>query len=123
MTAQYVSVLRPPKVIRPTLNGNKAGSGKNEDASGPAEGRRRVRSLTNTSAQGQRNNIPRRSLHNLPTSGTQLNCSVEDELKKRRRLAGFDQTYKEMKTLDSDSDPEFGEPTETHGHEWKQVRL
>uniref|UniRef100_A0A3B5KXG6 Serine/threonine-protein phosphatase with EF-hands n=1 Tax=Xiphophorus couchianus TaxID=32473 RepID=A0A3B5KXG6_9TELE len=96
-------------------------SGKNEDASGPAEGRRRVRSLTNTSAQGQRNNIPRRSLHNLSTSGAQLNCSVEDELKKRRRLAGFDQTYKEMKTLDSDSDPEFGEPTETHGHEWKQI--
>uniref|UniRef100_M3ZR43 Serine/threonine-protein phosphatase n=1 Tax=Xiphophorus maculatus TaxID=8083 RepID=M3ZR43_XIPMA len=118
---RYVSVLRPPKVISPTLNGNKAGSGKNEDASGPAEGRRRVRSLTNTSAQGQRNNIPRRSLHNLSTSGAQLNCSVEDELKKRRRLAGFDQTYKEMKMLDSDSDPEFGEPTETHGHEWKQI--
>ncbi|XP_044000002.1 serine/threonine-protein phosphatase with EF-hands 2-like isoform X2 [Gambusia affinis] len=118
---RYVSVLRPPKVIRPTLNGNKAGSGRNEDASGPAEGRRRVRSLTNTSVPGQRNNIPRRSLHNLPTSGAQLNCSVEDELKKRRRLAGFDQTYREMKTLDSDSDPEFGEPTETQGHEWKQI--
>ncbi|XP_014906819.1 serine/threonine-protein phosphatase with EF-hands 2 isoform X1 [Poecilia latipinna] len=119
---RYVSVLRPPKAIRPTLNGNKAGSGKDEDASGPAEGRRRrVRSLTNTSAPGQRNNIPRRSLHNLPTGGAQLNCSVEDELKERRRLAGFDQTYREVKTLDSDSDPEFGEPTETHGHEWKQI--
>ncbi|XP_054908547.1 serine/threonine-protein phosphatase with EF-hands 2-like isoform X2 [Poeciliopsis prolifica] len=115
---RYVSVLRPPKVIRPTPNGNKA---KSEDASGPAEGRRRVRSLTNTSAPGQRSNIPRRSLHNVPTSGAQLNCSVEDELKKRRRLAGFDQTYREVKTLDSDSDPEFGEPTETHGHEWKQI--
>uniref|UniRef100_A0A3B3VKV2 Serine/threonine-protein phosphatase with EF-hands n=1 Tax=Poecilia latipinna TaxID=48699 RepID=A0A3B3VKV2_9TELE len=114
--------VREASTIRPTLNGNKAGSGKDEDASGPAEGRRRrVRSLTNTSAPGQRNNIPRRSLHNLPTGGAQLNCSVEDELKERRRLAGFDQTYREVKTLDSDSDPEFGEPTETHGHEWKQI--
>uniref|UniRef100_A0A3P9N606 Serine/threonine-protein phosphatase with EF-hands n=1 Tax=Poecilia reticulata TaxID=8081 RepID=A0A3P9N606_POERE len=114
--------VREASMIRPTLNGNRAGSGKDEDASGPAEGRRRrVRSLTNTSAPGQRNNIPRRSLHNLPTGGAQLNCSVEDELKERRRLAGFDQTYREVKTLDSDSDPEFGEPTETHGHEWKQI--
>uniref|UniRef100_A0A3Q2SSH5 Serine/threonine-protein phosphatase with EF-hands n=1 Tax=Fundulus heteroclitus TaxID=8078 RepID=A0A3Q2SSH5_FUNHE len=118
---RYVSVLRPPKMSRQTLNGDKTVIGKNENASGPAEGRRRVRSLTNTSALIQKNNIPRRSLHNLPITGNQPNCSVEDELKKRRRLAGFDQSYREMKTPDSDSDPEFGEPMETHGHEWKQI--
>ncbi|XP_047227998.1 serine/threonine-protein phosphatase with EF-hands 2-like [Girardinichthys multiradiatus] len=118
---RYVSVLRPPKMIRHTLNGNRTVISKNEDATGPAEARRRVRSLTNTSTLAQRHNVPRRSLHNLPTTGNQMNCSVEEELKKRRRLAGFDQTYREMKTLDSDSDPEFGEPTETHGHEWKQI--
>ncbi|MED6235354.1 hypothetical protein ATANTOWER_024079 [Ataeniobius toweri] len=118
---RYVSVLRPPKMIRHTLNGNRTVISKNEDATGPAEARRRVRSLTNTSTLAQRHNVPRRSLHNLPTTGNQMNCSVEEELKKRRRLAGFDQTYREMKALDSDSDPEFGEPTETHGHEWKQI--
>uniref|UniRef100_A0A3Q2D465 Serine/threonine-protein phosphatase with EF-hands n=1 Tax=Cyprinodon variegatus TaxID=28743 RepID=A0A3Q2D465_CYPVA len=118
---RYVSVLRPPKMIRHMLNGNKAVISGNEDATGPAEGRRRVRSLTNTSNSAQRNKMPRRSLHNLPTTGNQLNCSVEDELRKRRRLAGFDQTYNEIKTSDSDSDPEFGESTETHGQEWKQV--
>uniref|UniRef100_A0A3B3D4G1 Serine/threonine-protein phosphatase with EF-hands n=1 Tax=Oryzias melastigma TaxID=30732 RepID=A0A3B3D4G1_ORYME len=42
---QYVSVLRPPKVVHQTLNGNR-----NEGDNGPAEGRRRVRSLTNHSS-------------------------------------------------------------------------
>lgn len=121
MNVQYVSVLRPPKVIPPTLNGNKTVISKNEEACGAAEGRRRVRSLTNTSVPALRNNVPRRSLHNLPSTANQLHSSVENELKKRRRLAGFDQTYRQIKTSDCDSEPEPGEPTGTHGHEWKQV--
>uniref|UniRef100_A0A3B4FEN9 Serine/threonine-protein phosphatase n=1 Tax=Pundamilia nyererei TaxID=303518 RepID=A0A3B4FEN9_9CICH len=35
-----------------------------------------------------------------------MNWSVDDELKKRRRLAGFDQSYGERKKPDSDSDPD-----------------
>uniref|UniRef100_A0A3Q1IPI5 Serine/threonine-protein phosphatase with EF-hands n=1 Tax=Anabas testudineus TaxID=64144 RepID=A0A3Q1IPI5_ANATE len=64
--------------------------------------------------------LPRRSLHNLPIS-SQLNWSVEEELKRRRRLAGFDQSYGEVKKSDSDSDPDSGETMETDEHEWKQV--
>lgn len=119
---QYVSVLRPPKRVRQVLNGGKTANGRNGDARGPVEGRRRVCSLTyQNSASVQRNKLHRRSLHNLPVS-IQLNCSVEDELKRRRRLAGFDQSYKGTKASDSDSDPEFGEATEADGDEWKQVR-
>ncbi|XP_075312660.1 serine/threonine-protein phosphatase with EF-hands 2 [Odontesthes bonariensis] len=118
---RYVSVLRPPKMVRQALNDNKTVDCRNGDAGGPEEGRRRVRSLTDhSSATAQRSNLPRRSLHNLPISN-QSSCSVEDELKKRRRLAGFDQSYREMKTSDSDSDPEFGETTEKDGNEWKQI--
>lgn len=50
-----------------------------------------------------------------------MNWSVDDELKKRRRLAGFDQSYGERKKSDSDSDPESEEGTETYEHEWEQV--
>uniref|UniRef100_A0A8C6MJ58 Serine/threonine-protein phosphatase with EF-hands n=1 Tax=Nothobranchius furzeri TaxID=105023 RepID=A0A8C6MJ58_NOTFU len=111
---QYVSVLRPPKMTHQRNSGN-------GDIDGPMEGRRRVRSLTNhSSAPAHRNNFHRRSLHNLSV-GNYLSCSVEDELKKRRRLAGFDQSYGEMKTSDSDSDPEFRERTEIYGREWKQI--
>lgn len=114
---QYVSVLRPPKVVHQTLNGNR-----NEGDNGPAEGRRRVRSLTNhSSALPQRNSLPRRSLQNSSISH-QLSSSVEDELKRRRRLAGFDQTYKNANGSDSDSDPDFAEAPEANGHDWKQVR-
>ncbi|XP_037835488.1 serine/threonine-protein phosphatase with EF-hands 2 isoform X1 [Kryptolebias marmoratus] len=108
---RYVSVLRPPKMI----HGNS--SSRNGDADGPVEGRRRVRSLTNHgSAPAPRSISPRRSLHNLPVSD-ELSGSVEDELRKRRRLAGFDQAYREKK---SDSEPGFG-GAGTHGHEWKQI--
>ncbi|XP_020563281.2 serine/threonine-protein phosphatase with EF-hands 2 isoform X2 [Oryzias latipes] len=113
---RYVSVLRPPKTVHQTLNGNK-----NEDDNGPAEGRRRVRSLTNhSSTLPQRNNLPRRSLQN-PSISHQLSSSVEDELKRRRRLAGFDQTYKNGNELDSDSDPDFAEASKANGHDWKQI--
>lgn len=116
---QYVSALRPPK---PT-NGSKTQTTNNRsnEASGPVESRRRVCSLTHqSSATAYRHNLQRRSLHSQPTS-SQLNWSVEEELKRRRRLAGFDQSYRELTKSDSDSDPESGETTETDEHEWKQV--
>uniref|UniRef100_A0A668VM78 Serine/threonine-protein phosphatase with EF-hands n=1 Tax=Oreochromis aureus TaxID=47969 RepID=A0A668VM78_OREAU len=78
---------------------------RNGDAGVPVDFRRRVRSLTHhssTPSQGP----PRRSLHNLHISHQQMNWSVDNELKKRRRLAGFDQSYGERKKPDSDSDPD-----------------
>ncbi|XP_041816114.1 serine/threonine-protein phosphatase with EF-hands 2-like [Chelmon rostratus] len=116
---KYVSALRPPK---PT-NGSKTQTTNNRsnEASGPVESRRRVCSLTHqSSATAYRHNLQRRSLHSQPTS-SQLNWSVEEELKRRRRLAGFDQSYRELTKSDSDSDPESGETTETDEHEWKQI--
>ncbi|CAG5867756.1 unnamed protein product [Menidia menidia] len=118
---RYVSVLRPPKMVRQVVDDSKTMSGRNGDSGRPAEGRRRVRSLTDhRSGLAQRSAPPRRSLHDLPVSGP-LNHSVEDELRKRRRLAGFNQSYRDTKPSDSDSDPEFGEVTEKDGHEWKQI--
>uniref|UniRef100_A0A8D3C0I9 Serine/threonine-protein phosphatase with EF-hands n=1 Tax=Scophthalmus maximus TaxID=52904 RepID=A0A8D3C0I9_SCOMX len=87
------------------------------EASGPAEGRRRVCSLTHhSSPPAQRSDLPRRSLHNLPM-GSLLSWSVEEELKRRRRLAGFDQSYGELQR----SDTESGATAETDEHEWKQI--
>ncbi len=120
---QYVSALRPPKPTNHTVNGkkNQTMNNRNGDADEPVEGRRRVYSLTyQSSASAYRHNLQRRSLHNQPIS-SQLNWSVEEELKRRRRLAGFDQSYGEMTKSDYDSDPEPGEITETDENEWKQV--
>ncbi|XP_035523570.1 serine/threonine-protein phosphatase with EF-hands 2-like [Morone saxatilis] len=120
---KYVSVLRPPKPTHHAVNGSKTQTmnNRNGEASGPVEGRRRVCSLTyHSSAPAYKHNLPRRSLHNQPTS-SQLNWSVEEELKRRRRQAGFDQSYGEQTKSDSDSDPESGETTETDEHEWKQI--
>ncbi|XP_030004161.1 serine/threonine-protein phosphatase with EF-hands 2 [Sphaeramia orbicularis] len=115
---RYVSALRPPKRSL-TVNGDKNQT-INEEVFGQMEGRRRVCSLTYQSPV-QKFNIPqRRSLHNLPIS-SQLNWTVEEELKRRRRQAGFNQSYGEPKKSDSDSDPESGEPTETDENEWKQI--
>ncbi|KAM9337909.1 serine/threonine-protein phosphatase with EF-hands 2 [Symphorus nematophorus] len=115
---KYVSTLRPPKPTHQTINGSKTQSMNNR---GPVEGRRRVCSLTyHGSAPVYRHELPRRSLHNYPLS-SQLSWSVEEELKRRRRLAGFDQSYGELTKSDSDSDPESGEITETDEHEWKQI--
>lgn len=108
---QYVSALRPPEAH--TLN-----SGSRE-AGAPAEGRRRLCSLTyQGSPKAPVHTLPRRSLHNEPASG-QPNWSVEEELKRRRRLAGFDQTYGQMKR--SDSDFESGDTKGKDVDEWKQV--
>ncbi|XP_078478297.1 serine/threonine-protein phosphatase with EF-hands 2, partial [Lampetra planeri] len=108
---KYVSALRPPKTSTKT----------NTDSGGPVEGRRRVCSLSHqTSGSARRHDLPRWSLQNL-TASSELNWSVEKELKRRRRLAGFDQSYGETKKSDSDSDPESGEATETDEHEWKQI--
>ncbi|KAM3600098.1 uncharacterized protein V6R79_017496 [Siganus canaliculatus] len=114
---KYVSTLRPPKPAHHTINGAKTTNKIGEAGSGPGEGRRRVCSLTYTgSAPTPRYELPRRSLHNQPVS----NWSVEEELKRRRRQAGFDQSYGEPKS-DSDSDPEYGESGETDENEWKQI--
>lgn len=118
---QYVSALRPPKSSHRTVNGSKTRT-MNHDSGGPTEGRRRVCSLTHqSSAAAHRHDIPRRSLQD-PFTGSQLNWSVEKELKRRRRQAGFDQSYGELKKSDSDSDPESGESTDADENEWKQVR-
>uniref|UniRef100_A0A8C4F8R5 Serine/threonine-protein phosphatase with EF-hands n=1 Tax=Dicentrarchus labrax TaxID=13489 RepID=A0A8C4F8R5_DICLA len=120
---KYVSVLRPPKPTHHAVNGSKTQmmNNRNREAGGLVEGRRRVCSLTyHSSAPAYKHNLPRRSLHNQPTS-SQLNWSVEEELKRRRRQAGFDQSYGELTKSDSDSDPESGETTETDEHEWKQI--
>lgn len=118
---QYVSALRPPKPSHHAVYSSKTMNNKKEQSGGVLEGRRRVCSLTHHgSALAHRHDPPRRSLHNLPMN-SQLNCSVEEELKRRRRLAGFDQSYGELKKSDSDSDPESGEAMETDEHEWKQV--
>uniref|UniRef100_A0A673B1B9 Serine/threonine-protein phosphatase with EF-hands 1 n=1 Tax=Sphaeramia orbicularis TaxID=375764 RepID=A0A673B1B9_9TELE len=91
---RYVSALRPPKRSL-TVNGDKNQT-INEEVFGQMEGRRRVCSLTYQSPV-QKFNIPqRRSLHNLPIS-SQLNWTVEEELKRRRRQAGFNQSYGEPK--------------------------
>uniref|UniRef100_A0A8C9Z1V7 Serine/threonine-protein phosphatase with EF-hands n=1 Tax=Sander lucioperca TaxID=283035 RepID=A0A8C9Z1V7_SANLU len=111
-------------IARPTkhaVSGSKTQTINNREACGPVEGRRRVCSLTYySSGPAHRHALPRRSLHNAHMR-SQLNWSLEKELKKRRRLAGFDQSYGELKTSDSDSDPESGETTETDVGEWKQI--
>ncbi|XP_073333657.1 serine/threonine-protein phosphatase with EF-hands 2-like [Pagrus major] len=120
---KYVSALRPPKPTHHAVNGSKVQTlnNRNGEAFGQVEGRRRVYSLThNSSATAHRHDLPRRSLQNHPVS-SQLSWSVEEELKKRRRLAGFDQSYGELTKSDSDSDPESEETTETDEHEWKQI--
>lgn len=89
-------------------------------ASGLEQSRRRVRSLThNNSVLAFKHHFPRRSLHNQPTSSQQPNWSVEEELKRRRRLAGFDQSYGELIKCDSNS--ESGETAKMDDQEWKQV--
>lgn len=106
-----------------TANGIKtqAANDKRGDADGTVQGRRRVYTLTyKRSALNRSRDHPRHSLHSQHLSG-QLNWSVEEELKRRRRLAGFDQSYGEPAKSDSDSDPESGEATEADELEWKQV--
>lgn len=112
---QYVSALRPPKLSRHSANeeGGEAG--------GTGEGhhrhhRRRVHTLTYERAAVDGGLArPRHSLH------SQVSWSLEEELKQRRRLAGFHPSYAQPQRPDSDSDPEAGEATEADGREWKQV--
>ncbi|XP_047425841.1 serine/threonine-protein phosphatase with EF-hands 2-like isoform X2 [Mugil cephalus] len=120
---RYVSALRPPNTTNQAVSGSKAPSSRNGEADGPEEGRRRVYSMTHHgSARAQRCELPRRSLHNLPFGSSHAIWSVDDELKRRRRLAGFDQSFYGVKNkLESDSDPESGEATETDEREWKQI--
>lgn len=117
-----MSALRPPKLTHHMANGNdQTTNDKTGDRNGRIEGRRRVYTLSyKSSALTYRHNLPRHSLHNQDAN-VQLNWSVEEELKRRRRLAGFDQSYRELMKSDSDSDPESGEATEADEDEWKQV--
>lgn len=117
---QYVSALRPPKLTHHAVNSGRLGvNSKISEAAVSVEGRRRVCSLTyNGSTPVFRHNLQRWSLHSHPMN-SQLNWSLEEELKRRRRLAWFDQPCGEM--TKSDSDSESGEISETDEHEWKQV--
>ncbi|XP_034048598.1 serine/threonine-protein phosphatase with EF-hands 2-like isoform X2 [Thalassophryne amazonica] len=118
---KYVSALRPPMQNHKGQNGGKSQmiNNSNDSTRGPVEVHRRVRSLGNYTLRHS-DNLPCHSLHNLPTSN-QLSWSVEEELKRRRRQAGFCQSYGELKKDDLDSDPEPGETTDTDEHEWKQI--
>ncbi|XP_034564886.1 serine/threonine-protein phosphatase with EF-hands 2-like isoform X2 [Notolabrus celidotus] len=119
---KYVSALRPPKQIQNGVHRTKTRQTMdNEEIGGPAEGRRRVCSWTcDSSISSQRHDLPRRSLI-FPLGSDHINRSVKEELKRRRRLAGYDQSYGELKTSDSQSDPELDETTDTDEHRWKQV--
>ncbi|XP_054612237.1 serine/threonine-protein phosphatase with EF-hands 2-like isoform X1 [Dunckerocampus dactyliophorus] len=110
---KYISTLRPPKQGLQTASNRRTADNRDEE---PAESRRRVYSLTQVrSTPTHRHDFPRRSLQNLPLRD-QLHWSVEMELKKRRRQAGFDQSYGDL----NKSDLDFGD-TEANDHEWKQV--
>lgn len=114
-----MSTLRPHHT---TSGGENQAPPNATEASGPGQGRRRVRSLTDkSSALAFKHHFPRRSLHSQATGSQQPNWSVEEELKRRRRLAGFDQSYGELAKSDSDSEPESGETAKTDDQEWKQV--
>ncbi|KAM8827715.1 serine/threonine-protein phosphatase with EF-hands 2 [Spinachia spinachia] len=110
---KYVSALRPPEAH--TLNS------RSRETGAPAAGRRRVCSLTyQDSPRARMHQLPRRSLHDAPAA-SQPNWSVEEELKRRRRLAGFDQTYGPLKTPDSVCESESGGTTGKDVDEWKQI--
>lgn len=118
---QYASTLRPHHATSREENQSPANS---TEASGLGQSRRRVRSLThNNSVSAFKHHFPRRSLHNQPTSSQQPNWSLEEELKRRRRMAGFDQSYGEPADFESDFDSglESGETTKIDEQEWKQV--
>uniref|UniRef100_A0A8C8IT69 Serine/threonine-protein phosphatase with EF-hands n=1 Tax=Oncorhynchus tshawytscha TaxID=74940 RepID=A0A8C8IT69_ONCTS len=82
--------------------------------------RRRVHSLTHSSSTGTRHEVQRRSLQGL---NNRVTCSVEEELKERRRQAGLSQSYGDLRNslANSDSDPDSGELLESYGDEWKQI--
>ncbi|XP_029025921.1 serine/threonine-protein phosphatase with EF-hands 2-like isoform X2 [Betta splendens] len=102
---RYVSALRPSKTTRHVFRGCNNPAANSRDGS---DGRRRAWSLTHrSSAPGHKH--------------SQRSWSVEEELKRRRRLAGFDQSYGDLKKADWDSDPDSGETMETDEHEWKQI--
>ncbi|KAF7661120.1 hypothetical protein LDENG_00268610 [Lucifuga dentata] len=115
---KYVSALRPPKQNYQAGSGGRSWkmNNSNEKVCGAVEGRRRVCSLTHqSSVLGQTFDLPPRSW----SMNSHLNCSVREELKRRCRQAGFDQTYRDLRKWDSsNSDPESGEADQ---HEWKQI--
>lgn len=116
---QYVSTLRPHHA---TSRGENQTPANSTETCGLGQSRRRVRSLThNNSVSAFKHHFPRRSLHDQPTSSQHSNWSLEEELKRRRRLAGFDQSYGEPLKSDSDSGSESGETAKMDDNEWKQV--
>ena len=117
---QYVSTLRPPKKRISGPKGQGSGSDMEDEGDLPrnADTRRRVRSLTHCSPTPTHSDLQRRSLQT-----TSPRVSVERELKERRRQAGFNQSYGDLRSSflsESDSDP--GQAVETDGGEWKQVQ-
>ncbi|KAM4634566.1 serine/threonine-protein phosphatase with EF-hands 2 [Polymixia lowei] len=126
---KYVSALRPPNRSRQAVNGSRSPTldqNSSEKASEPVEGLCRMSPLTKHSpGLGSKHNPQRYygrqcSLQNLFTSG-HVNCSVEEELRKRRKQAGFSQSYGDLGKYVFDEDPEAGETAGTDGDEWKQI--
>ncbi|XP_067114815.1 serine/threonine-protein phosphatase with EF-hands 2-like [Osmerus mordax] len=117
---KYVSTLRPPKKRISGTKGQGPDSDMEDEGDLPrnADGRRRVRSLTHcTSTPTYRPDLQRRSLQT-----TSPRISVERELKERRRQAGFNQSYGDLRSsFLSESDSDSGEAVETDGDEWKQI--
>lgn len=119
---RYVSALRPPKRTRQNRSGMIDSDLEDDDpTSKPVDSsRRRVHSLTHSSSTGSRHEVQRRSLQGL---NNRVTCSVEEELKERRRQAGLSQSYGDLRNslANSDSDPDSGELLESYGDEWKQI--
>ncbi|XP_024236797.1 serine/threonine-protein phosphatase with EF-hands 2-like isoform X1 [Oncorhynchus tshawytscha] len=119
---KYVSALRPPKRKRQNRSGMTDSDLEDDDpTTKPVDSsRRRVHSLTHSSSTGTRHEVQRRSLQGL---NNRVTCSVEEELKERRRQAGLSQSYGDLRNslANSDSDPDSGELLESYGDEWKQI--
>uniref|UniRef100_A0A8C5EDX3 Serine/threonine-protein phosphatase with EF-hands n=1 Tax=Gouania willdenowi TaxID=441366 RepID=A0A8C5EDX3_GOUWI len=101
---KYVTTLRPPKTTHQKDTGGKTKKGRSEKDVGLVDGPHH-----GFTTPGWERDHPRR----------QLSWSLEEELKKRRRMAWFDHSYGEMMRSDSDSDSESG--TGTDADEWKQI--
>ncbi|XP_036834942.1 serine/threonine-protein phosphatase with EF-hands 2 [Oncorhynchus mykiss] len=117
-----ICALRPPKRKRQNRSGMTDSDLEDDDPTAkPVDSsRRRVHSLTHSSSTGTRHEVQRRSLQGL---NNRVTCSVEEELKERRRQAGLSQSYGDLRNslANSDSDPDSGELLESYGDEWKQI--
>uniref|UniRef100_A0AAY4ERF7 Serine/threonine-protein phosphatase with EF-hands n=1 Tax=Denticeps clupeoides TaxID=299321 RepID=A0AAY4ERF7_9TELE len=109
---RYVSTLRPPKQRKSSAK-NKQSDQDSWDEDNMT--RRRVRSMTYSSPGVSRPEVQRHSLQTLSSQ-------VEEELRERRRRAGFSLSHGDLhNSLSSDSDSDPGENLETDAEDWKQV--